>query len=85
MPPALLADVVDIGFDIVTLANNHMWDFGEVAFNDTLGHLRARQLPYVGAGADLDAAWRPASPALGEHQHRLSRRDVHAGPGFGRG
>ena len=31
MPPELLADVRDLGFDIVTLANNHMLDFGEVA------------------------------------------------------
>ena len=56
MPPALLADVVEMGFDIVTLANNHMWDFGEVAFFDTLRHLD-HALPYVGAGADLDEAW----------------------------
>lgn len=58
MPPSLLADVSDMGFDIVTLANNHMWDFGEVAFFDTLGHLDEQGLPYVGAGADLDEAWR---------------------------
>ena len=58
MPPALLADVKGLGFDIVTLANNHLWDFGEVAFNDTLEHLQERNLTYVGAGADLDEAWR---------------------------
>ena len=58
MPPALLPDVLDMGFDIVTLANNHMWDFGELAFCDTLRHLNDHALPYVGAGAHLDAAWR---------------------------
>jgi poly-gamma-glutamate synthesis protein (capsule biosynthesis protein) len=58
MPPALLADVVDMGFGIVTLANNHMWDFGEVAFFDTTRHLQEHALSYVGAGMDLDAAWR---------------------------
>ena len=42
MPPDLLADVQDLGFDIVTLANNHMLDFGEIAFFDTLAHLRKR-------------------------------------------
>ncbi len=57
MPPELLADVQALGFDILTLANNHMMDFGEVAFFDTLAHLRERELPHVGAGADLDAAW----------------------------
>ena len=35
MPPDLLSDVVDMGFDVLTLANNHMMDFGEVAFFDT--------------------------------------------------
>ncbi len=60
MSPALLADVIGLGFDIVTLANNHMWDFGEVAFFDTMRHLDGNALSYVGAGADLDAAWRAA-------------------------
>ena len=32
MSPALLSDVTELGFDVVTLANNHMMDFGEVAF-----------------------------------------------------
>ena len=57
MPPARLADVVDMGVDIVTLANNHMWDFGEVAFFDTLRRLDELALPFVGAGANLDEAW----------------------------
>ena len=81
MPPALLADVADMGFDIVTLANNHMWDFGEVAFNDTLGHLRARQLPFVGAGGDLDAAWRPAILPLGELNIAFLGATSTLGPG----
>lgn len=58
MPPELLADVSGLGVDIVTLANNHMLDFGEVALRDTLDHLREHSLPYVGAGEDLAAAWR---------------------------
>ena len=57
MPPELLSDVIGMGFDMVTLANNHMMDFGEVAFFDTLAHLKERELCYVGAGADIDAAW----------------------------
>lgn len=66
MPPELLADVSDLGFDMLTLANNHMLDFGELAFRDTLEHLRAHDLPYVGAGLDLDAAWRAQVVRLGE-------------------
>ena len=66
MPPARLADAADMGFGIVTLANNHLWDFGEVAFRDTLRHLEEAGLPYVGAGANLDAAWRAELVPLGE-------------------
>ena len=58
MPPELLADVQGLGFDIVTLANNHMLDFGEVALSDTLAHMDAAGLKHVGAGKDLDQAWR---------------------------
>ena len=66
MPPDLLADVRELGFDILTLANNHMLDFGEIAFRDTLDHLNARGLSYVGAGPDIDAAWRAQVVRLGE-------------------
>ena len=66
MAPELLADVVGLGFDIVTLANNHIMDFGEVAFFDTLAHLRERDLPFVGAGENLDAAWRAKTVLAGD-------------------
>ncbi len=57
MPPPLLAEAQALGFDLLTLANNHMMDYGERAFYDTLQHLDAAGLRHVGAGADLDAAW----------------------------
>ncbi len=66
MPPELLADVSDLGFGLLTLANNHMLDFGEIAFRDTLDHLSAQGLPYVGAGLDLDAAWRAEFVKVGD-------------------
>ncbi len=81
MPPALLVDVVDLGFDIVTLANNHMWDFGEAAFNDTLRHLRDHALPYVGAGADLDEAWRAEIILRGDHKVAFLGGASTLGPG----
>ena len=58
MSPDTLDEIQRLGFDMLTLANNHLFDYGEVAFWDTLRHLDDRDLPYVGAGADLDAAWR---------------------------
>ena len=48
-----------MGIDIVSLANNHVYDFGADAFYDTLEVLKQGQLPYVGAGADMEEASRP--------------------------
>ncbi|MDR2888584.1 MAG: CapA family protein [Lachnospiraceae bacterium] len=49
----------DMGVDIVSLANNHAFDFGETGLLDTLDTLQQLELPYVGAGNDLDEASAP--------------------------
>ncbi len=46
----------DLGADIVSLANNHVYDYGEIGFLDTLDHLETAGIPYVGAGRNLDEA-----------------------------
>ena len=46
----------DLGADIVSLANNHVYDYGEIGFYDTLDHLKAAGMPVVGAGRNLDEA-----------------------------
>ena len=48
-----------MGIDVVSLANNHIYDFGADAFYDTLEALTEIKIPYVGAGADLSKASRP--------------------------
>ena len=48
-----------LGIDIVSLANNHIYDFGADAFYDTLTALEQAKIPYVGAGADIEEASRP--------------------------
>lgn len=58
MSPDLLDELKRLGFSMLTLANNHLFDYGETAFFDTLRYLDECDLRYVGAGADLDAAWR---------------------------
>lgn len=42
--------------DIVSLANNHVYDYGEDALIDTLETLENAGIPYVGAGRNLDEA-----------------------------
>lgn len=58
-PRALKATAEQGGIDIVTLANNHAGDFGDVALVDTLRYARRFGIATVGAGRDLRAAYRP--------------------------
>lgn len=52
-----MAEMLKIfGTDIVSLANNHVFDYGEVGLQDTIANLRRNQIPYVGAGTDLQEA-----------------------------
>ncbi len=49
----------EMGVDLVTLANNHVFDFGEDAFNDMLDILKEHNMPYIGAGRNIDEAMKP--------------------------
>jgi len=49
----------EMGADIVSLANNHVYDWGEDALFDTLDTLKGAGIPYVGAGRNLDEAAAP--------------------------
>lgn len=46
----------DMGVDIVSLANNHVYDYGEISLLDTLDTLERAGIPYVGAGRNLQEA-----------------------------
>jgi poly-gamma-glutamate synthesis protein (capsule biosynthesis protein) len=59
-PPAATEVLNRLGVDCVTLANNHALDFGPVCLLDTLEHLRAAGIAWVGAGPRLDEARAPA-------------------------
>lgn len=48
-----------LGVDVVTLANNHVYDYGEDAFLDTLDTLKSAGIDYVGAGRDRTEAMTP--------------------------
>ena len=57
--PANVSLMQAMGADIVSLANNHCYDFGPEAFADTLTTLRDAGIPYVGAGENLAEACTP--------------------------
>lgn len=48
------------GFDAMSLANNHIWDFGVPAFLDTIDILKGKGIRAVGAGRDVEEANEPA-------------------------
>ena len=57
--PAAFTALRDAGVDLVTMANNHVLDYGPVGLADTLAAARAARFPYVGIGTDAAAAWAP--------------------------
>lgn len=64
--PQLAQELVVADVDVVTLANNHMYDQGVEGMFDTLEALRAAGISAVGAGETLAAALAPAILPIGE-------------------
>ncbi len=58
--PATLFGVAWAGFDVLSLANNHMNDYGAHAVEETLDYLDLLGIARSGAGRDLDEARSPA-------------------------
>lgn len=48
----------EMGVDLVSIANNHIYDYGEEAFQDSLKYLKEYDIPYVGAGTNIKEAKR---------------------------
>jgi hypothetical protein len=54
-----VAGLTPLPFDAVTLANNHVFDFGRQAFQDTLDILEKNQILWTGAGLSIEEAAKP--------------------------
>lgn len=57
--PADVSFLNDIGTDIVTLANNHAYDYGEISLIDSMDTLKNAGIAYAGAGYNIDEASSP--------------------------
>ncbi|QHW30610.1 CapA family protein [Paenibacillus rhizovicinus] len=57
--PDALPALIDSGVDVVSLANNHTLDQGEVGLLDTIDYLKKAKLPYMGAGINDTEAFKP--------------------------
>lgn len=60
VPPQAIGSLCEAGFNLVSLANNHIMDFGTDGLERTLSLLRDAGIAHVGAGVDLRAARKPA-------------------------
>jgi len=58
--PEMAGALAEAGFDLLSFANNHVLDYGEEAFLDTLALLERLGLPFAGGGRSLAEARRPA-------------------------
>lgn len=59
-PPEAAQALRNAGFSVLTLANNHILDYGAEGVKDTLVHLNRAGIGHVGAGKNLDVARTPA-------------------------
>jgi poly-gamma-glutamate synthesis protein (capsule biosynthesis protein) len=48
-----------VGFDVLTVANNHAFDYGISAFEETLSILKDNDIAYVGGGLNYKEAYSP--------------------------
>ena len=58
--PALIAALTSAGVDVVSLANNHMMDYGSDGLDDTVSTLDGEGIRHFGAGPSLTEARQPA-------------------------
>ncbi|GAM10929.1 capsule biosynthesis protein CapA [Geobacter sp. OR-1] len=59
-PPETAKSLRDAGFLVLTLANNHILDYGAQGLADTVLHLKANGIKHTGAGENLATARAPA-------------------------
>jgi HEPN domain-containing protein len=59
LKPSVARGLANAGFDVVSLANLHIMDYGEEGFLDTLEFLSWYGVKYVGGGINIEAAREP--------------------------
>ena len=57
--PERLSIYSEMGVDMVTLANNHVYDYGDEAFLDMLDSFDEYKIPHIGAGHNISEAKKP--------------------------
>ncbi len=66
--PSYVSILSESGVDLVTLANNHVLDYGKDALTDTFQTLDKAGIDYVGAGNSLKRAAKPITKKINGHK-----------------
>ncbi|MBY0376840.1 CapA family protein [Patescibacteria group bacterium] len=61
MDPGVVPALASAGVNILSVANNHVGDWGRDAYTDTLARLRENEIQYTGGGMNSEEAEQPAT------------------------
>ncbi|MDO8620116.1 MAG: CapA family protein [bacterium] len=64
--PQTLGGLLFAGVGVVSIANNHIWDYGREAFRDTLANLSENGIIAVGGGENYEEAHTPKVVTVGK-------------------
>jgi len=64
--PKTIEGLTFAGFDVISLANNHVFDYGREALEDTFLRLKTAGIDYVGAGFNEGEAYGESTPVIKE-------------------
>ncbi|MCP4725421.1 MAG: CapA family protein [bacterium] len=96
-PPEILDELKWAGFDMMSHANNHTYDYGEIAILETHEYAEKSGIPIAGSGKDLQRARQPVYFESADGKTALlstsstftsygkaspSRPDIHGRPGL---
>lgn len=73
-PPWAVDELVSTGFDLFSVANNHVGDYGQPRMTATIEALEQRSLPFAGIGRNLATARADVSPDA-SRANRVGRCD----------
>jgi poly-gamma-glutamate synthesis protein (capsule biosynthesis protein) len=64
--PAVMGFLADLGFNLMSLANNHAWDLGDCGVEATRAAANASGVVYAGTGQDISEASAPGYLQVGD-------------------
>ncbi|MDP3881228.1 MAG: CapA family protein [bacterium] len=69
--PEIVSVLKEANIGVVSLANNHIWDWGIDALSDTLLHLESAGVKFSGTGLNYEAANEPARFRIGKNEFAM--------------